>query len=89
MTKYKCENLNKQWIKERDEAAQSFDVEKFKLFYLKWAKRGFYELRLLPPDDVLEITMRKMVVNIVNPDPRKYEEAKEWLLSRGYDLKIC
>ena len=76
------------WLKERDEAAYSFDVEVFKAFYVKWVKRGIYEMHLLPPDDVIEITMRKMVVNLAKPNPEKYEEAKAWLLERGYDLNI-
>lgn len=77
-----------EWIKERDAAAYSFDVETFKAFYRKWAKIGIYEMRRLPPDDVIEITMRKMVVNLANPIPEKYEEAKTWLLERGHDLSI-
>ena len=76
------------WRKERDEAAYSFDVKTFKDFYAKWAKRGIYDMYLLPPDDVLEISIRKMVVNFSDPIPEKYEEAKAWLLERGYDLNI-
>lgn len=81
---------HKIWLKERDEAAYSFDVDKFRTFYAKWYKRGMYRIppNLLPEDGVLEITLRKMVVNFADPIPEKYAEAKEWLLSRGYDLEI-
>ena len=80
----------KMWLKERDEVAYSFDVAKFRTFYAKWYKRGIYRIppELLPEDDTLEITLRKMVVTLRDPEPEKYAEAKEWLLSRGYDLEV-
>lgn len=82
-------DLVKQWVKERDEAAQSFDVEKFKAFHEKWAKLGIYDKRIkLPPDSVIEITMRKMTCNIQNPNPKKLEEARQWLEDRGYTAEI-
>lgn len=71
----------REFVKERNEACSSFDLEKFKAFCKK------YKGGKLPSDDVLEITMRKMVVNI-EPRLPQYEEAKEWLLSRGYDLNL-
>lgn len=73
-----------QWIKERDEVAYSFDVERFKKFYKKWAKRGVYENNILPSDEVIEITMRKMVCAMRNPKSDKLAEAKTWLIERGY-----
>lgn len=71
----------RQFVKERNEACSSLDVEKFKAFFRK------YKGGNLPSDEVLEITMRKMVVNI-EPKLPQYEEAKNWLLERGHDLKI-
>lgn len=71
----------RQFVKERDDACSSFDLVKFKAFLRKY-RRG-----KLPSDEVLEITMRKMVVNI-EPKLPQYEEAKNWLLERGYDLEI-
>ena len=76
MSKYE---ILRQFVKERNEACSSFDLDKFKKFCHKY--RGGE----MPSDEVLEITMRKMVVNI-EPKLPQYEEAKEWLLSRGYDL---
>ena len=78
----------KKWLKERDEAAQSFNVPKFKAFYRKWAKKGVYELHDLPSDEVIEITMRKMVCCIADPKPDKLEEARDWLTERGYSWTI-
>ena len=75
---------HKQWLKERDEAAYSFDVDKLKAFYRKWAKRGIYEYKGLQSDEVLEIAMRKMVCAMANPREDKLAEARAWLSERGY-----
>lgn len=71
------------------EAALSFDVNKFIEFereyntpFYKLYKKGNVE------EEVIEIMIRKIVVNLKDPPRDKYEEAKEWLLSRGYDLKV-
>lgn len=78
---------HKQWLKERDEAAYSFDVDKFKKFYTKWRKRGFYNMPL-PSDEVIEISMRKIVCSLANPDEYKLAEARAWLSERGYSWSI-
>lgn len=71
------------------EAALSFDVNKFIEFsreynppFYRLYKKGNVE------DAVIEIMIRKIIVNLKDPPLEKYEEAKEWLLSRGYDLKV-
>ena len=79
--------MHKQWLKERDEAIYTFDVEKFKAFYIKWMKRGVYQ-EPLPCDDVIEIAMRKMVCGLAHPDPAKLKEAVDWLTERGYSCTI-
>ena len=71
----------RQFVKERNDACSSFDLVKFKAFFQKY--RGCK----LQSDEVLEITMRKMVVNI-EPKLPQYEEAKNWLLERGYSLEL-
>lgn len=75
------------WIHERDEAACSFDIEKYKAFYAKYAKMGVYDIPL-PSDKILEITLRKMVLAMANPPADKYAEACEWLTARGYSLEV-
>ena len=78
------ELLIKQFVRERDEAAKSYDVKRFRTFYRKWADMGFYHL-LLPEDDyILAITMRKMVCMMESATPEEKAEAKEWLERRGY-----
>lgn len=75
---------HKQWLKERDETAYTFDVDKFKAFHRKWAERGIYEDKPLPRDEVIEIVMRKMVCAMANPRQDKLAEARAWLSERGY-----
>lgn len=78
---------HKQWFKERNEAVCSFDVEKFKAFYCKWKKRGVYS-EPLPKDEIIEISMRKCVCGLADPDPKKLAEARAWLSERGYSWTI-
>lgn len=80
--------LIKQWRKERDEAVLSFDLEKFKAFYRKYQALGVYEKGKMPSDEVMEISMRKMAMQITSATLDQKIEASEWLLSRGYDLEI-
>lgn len=79
----KMEEFTRQWVKERDEATLSFDVDKFKAFFEKWKKLGVYDGDL-PPDEVIEVSIRKMVIYMAHPPKDKLEEAKEWLQARGY-----
>lgn len=79
----------KQWVVDRDNAACSFDVAEFKKFYNKYAKMGVYPGVIdLPSDEVLEVTMRKMVLAMANPPADKYSEACEWLIAHGCDLEV-
>ena len=77
----------KQWLKERDEAILSLDLNKYKAFYLKWKKNGFYDAPL-PNDEVVEISMYKCVCSLANPPKDKLEKAKAWLKERGYSCGI-
>lgn len=73
-----------QYIKDRDEAAASFDLDKFKAFIIKWNGKDFP----MPSDDVLEITMRKMTVHCTNIDIATRVEAFRWLLEHGSDFSL-
>jgi len=70
------------YVKERDEAVASMDLEKFKEFILKTSGKTMS----LPDDKVLEITMRKMAVHSTNIDTDIRVEAFRWLLENGYDF---
>ena len=76
------------WLRERDAAVMSMDVEKFKAFVVKWQQMGAYPKRPFPSDFVCEITMRKMACNITTMPPDVVKQAREWLQARGYDTKI-
>lgn len=81
------------FVKERNEAILSLDVTTFRRFYRKWVDSGFYYPIELPyviddiSDNLLEITLRKMVLALEDPPEDKLEEAKAWLLERGYSLE--
>lgn len=69
-----------QYIKERDEAVKSMDVNKFKDFIKNHSMR-----KNIPSDEAIEIAMRKMAVHITNFDVDTRVDAFRWLLERGYD----
>lgn len=78
----------KQWIKERDEAVLSFDIDKLKKFYIKWQGIIYDNDMQLPPDNVLEISIRKMVIGTASATSEQVEQAKEWLKQRGFSWHI-
>ena len=83
----------KQYVKERDKATiavvEGASIEVFKAFIKKWYDNGYLPACYsLPSDEVLEITVRKMVIHEVDAPPSTKEIAIEWLTSRGYDLKL-
>ena len=75
----------KQYNRERDEAVQSLDIAKFKEFYKKW--KYYMEIEL-PPDEILEVTIRKMACHCSGISEEKKQEAREWLISRGYTEEL-
>jgi len=71
-----------QWRGERDEAVASLDIVKFKAFYKKWKKLGFYN-RELPNDNVVELAVHKMALEITTlPQEIKYK-ALVWLIEHN------
>jgi len=77
----------KKWIKERDEVVKTYDVEKFKDFYKKWSKKGLYTLRL-PADNIIEISMRKMVYHMTSATEEEKKAAEKWLLDHGSTTEL-
>lgn len=73
-----------QWLKERNKAVLSCNVQMFKSFYYKWLALGVYQIKTLPSDKVIEISMRKMILTMKDATPKQKEEAKKWLLERGH-----
>ena len=75
------EKILKQFVKERDEAVRSLDLDKFKAFYEKWKKKGCYRLPL-PSDEILERSMRIMILDIKSSTEEEKAAATEWLEER-------
>ena len=72
---------------ELTEVCNNFDLEKFKVFWDKWASK-----KVLPPrinnDDVFIITYMKICANNGNIDIAVRRSAEAWLLARGYSVTI-
>lgn len=77
--------LMQEWILERNVVIRSLDVEKFKAFWKKWSARGFYR-NGFPDDEVIEISLYKMLYNLESATEEEKNKAKEWLESRGFDV---
>lgn len=80
-------------IDERDRATiavvEGESIEVFKAFVNKLLDLGYMPPCFkLPSDEVLEISVRKMVLYEINAPESTKEKAREWLLSRGYDLEL-
>lgn len=76
------------FVLERDKAVKSLNVNEFREFYLRWYKRGIYHLPLPLNDKIIEISMRKMIIYMRSASDQEREEAKRWLLEKGYDTEI-
>lgn len=85
MTRADIEQFNK----ERDEAAKSYDVKKFRQFVFKWTILGAAFTPLPSDDHVVEIIMRKMVYNMKSATKEERQEAKKWLKEHGCTTKLC
>lgn len=70
----------KEWLKERNEVVRSLDIEKMKAFLKKYDPAAE-----LPPDEVLEITMRKALYNTFGAPIEERQAAAKWLSDRGYN----
>jgi len=77
------------WLKERDEVVKSYDIDAFKAFWHKWQKKGLYNKQMpLPQDEVIEISMRKMVFNMASATEDEKKEAQTWLHERGCSTEL-
>ncbi len=77
-------DLHRMWIKERDRAIFSGDIEKFKAFYERWYKKGMHEHPLTVDDRVLGISIHKMICSHPSATPEEKTAAEKWLRDRGY-----
>lgn len=79
--------MMKLWIEERDKVVKTYDVKAFKEFYYKWKRRGLYTLDL-PADDVIEISLRKMVCMMKSATDEEKAEAEKWLIEHGSSPEV-
>ena len=74
----------KEWLTERDTVVKTYDIDQFKEFWYKWQKKGLYDKSFpLPADEVIEISMRKMVCNMTSASDAEIKEAEQWLYQHG------
>lgn len=87
----KADPLLAQFVRERDKAVKTAirtdDLRVFKRFYAKWKARGFYEIGL-PSDEVIEISLRKMLYHMTSATAEEKATAKRWLIAHGSSTKI-
>ena len=77
-------DLLRRWRKDRDKAVASLNVDKFIKFYKKWQMLGAYEIKQMPPRNIVEITMYKMALEIKGIPADVQERACKWLVKHGY-----
>ena len=87
------DKMIKAYVDERDRATiavvEGESIEVFKAFIKKWYDLGYMPpCFALPTDEVLEISVRKMVIHEARAPESTKEKAIAWLLSRGYDLEL-
>lgn len=79
------------YVKDRDaaitESIKEDSVEPFKAFLIR-NSISIPKCYTMPPDIVLEISIRKVAIHSKNVEPLYKGLAVNWLLERGYDLDL-
>lgn len=87
----KADPLLAQFVKERDEAVKTSikanDLRVFKRFYGRWMAKGIYQIGL-PSDEVIEISLRKMLYHMTSATAEEKATAEMWLTAHGSSTKI-
>lgn len=81
----------RRYVKQRDKMLKKCSVEELKKFIKKHSEvysKEFISQFENVDDEVLEITLHKMIVNVVSLPIELRVKSKDWLTSKGYDLKI-
>ena len=84
------ENIEK-YVKERDEMLMKGSVAELKKFIAKYEE--YYNPMVVDAlerakDEVLEITLHKMIIHCVNLPFDYRQKSAVWLLDRGYSLDL-
>ena len=87
----KADPLTRQFVKERDEAVKTAirtdDLRVFRRFYARWKAKGFYQIGL-PSDEVIEISLRKMLYHMTSATAEEKAMTERWLVAHGSSTKI-
>ena len=81
----------KKYVKERDEMLLKCSVAEFRKFIKKHERfypPGYARAVERAADEVLEITMHKMIVHCINLPFDYRQKSADWLLDRGFSLEI-
>jgi hypothetical protein len=81
----------KQYVKERDEMLLKCDVKELRKFVKEHKKQfapDFVRAMEIAADEVLEITLHKMIVNCTNLPFDFRQKSADWLLDRHYSLEL-
>lgn len=81
----------KKYVKERDEMLKKCDVNELRKFietHREYFSKRFLEKLSFASNEVLEVTLHKMIVNVITlPEPLRIKSAL-WLAFQGYDAHI-
>ena len=87
----KADPLTRQFVKERDEAVKTAirtdDLRIFRRFYARWKAKGIYPIGL-PSDEVLWLTLYKMLYHTKDATEEEKAMAERWLIAHGSSTKI-
>lgn len=87
----KSDPLLAQFVKERDEAVKTSikanDLRVFRRFYAKWKAKGLYQIGL-PSDEVLWVSLYKMLYHTNSATAEEKATAEMWLIAHGSSTKI-
>ena len=79
------------YVKERDEMLRKCSVDELRKFVKKhkqYYDKCFVDSFVKAKDEVLEITLHKMIVNCTSLPFDFRQKSADWLLDRGYSLEI-
>lgn len=79
------------YVKDRNKMLKTLDVNEYRKFVEKYKKiftRKYVSTVMNSSDEVLEVAMRKAIIQIVNMPKKLKEESKTWLIERGFSLEL-
>lgn len=79
------------FVKERDKMLKKCDVNELRKFitdHPEWYSEMFRHAISKASDEVLKITLHKMIVNVPKLPKELREKSAYWLVLHGYDLNI-